>query len=63
MKINLQGSGQNTAQLGNHYDFYKNIDLDDMLKEYMKRYHPKTVDVLSVILESIQIYFLELILM
>ena len=42
MKINLQSSGQNTVQLGSHYDFYKNIDLDDMLKEYMKRYHPRT---------------------
>ena len=43
MKINLQATGQNTAQLGGHYDFYKSIDLDDILKEYMKRYHPKTV--------------------
>jgi hypothetical protein len=42
MKINMQGSGQNTAQLGVHYDFYKNIDIDDLLKEFMKRYHPST---------------------
>jgi hypothetical protein len=39
MKINMQGSGQNTVQLGGHYDFYKNIDIDDLLKEFMKRYH------------------------
>ncbi len=42
MKINLQSSGQNTAQLGGYYDFYKSVDIDDLLKEYMKRYHPKT---------------------
>ena len=42
MKINIQGSGQNTVQLGAHYDFYKNIDLDDLLKEFMKRYHSRT---------------------
>jgi hypothetical protein len=42
MKINMQGSGQNTAQLGAHYDFYKNIDIDDLSKEFMKRYHPRT---------------------
>jgi hypothetical protein len=62
MKINLQSSGQNIAQLGGHYDFYKNIDVEDMLKEYMKRYHPKAVDVLSVISEGNQISFLELIM-
>src|ERR687897_1634923 len=28
MKINMQGSGQNTIQLGSHYDFYKNIDVE-----------------------------------
>jgi hypothetical protein len=42
MKSNLQSFGQNTAQLGGHYDFYKNIDVEDMLKERMKRYYPKT---------------------
>ena len=42
MKINMQGSGQNTVQLGAHYDFYKNIDMDDLLKEFMKRYHSRT---------------------
>lgn len=42
MKINLQATGQNTVQLGGHYDFYKSVDIDDLLKEYMKRYHPKT---------------------
>jgi hypothetical protein len=30
MKINMQASGQNTAQLGGHHDFYKNIDIDDL---------------------------------
>jgi hypothetical protein len=42
MKGNFQSSGRNTAQLEGHYDFYKNIDVEDMLKEDMKRYHPKT---------------------
>jgi len=42
MKSNLQASGQNTAQSGNYYDFYKNIDTNDLLKEYNKRYHSRT---------------------
>ena len=42
MKINLQATGQNTAQLGGYYDFYKSVNSEDLLKEYMKRYHPKT---------------------
>lgn len=42
MKINLQATGQNTAQLGYYYDFYKSVDIEDLLNEYMKRYHPKT---------------------
>ena len=42
MKINLQATGQNTAQLGGYYDFYKSVDIEDLLKQYMKRYHPKT---------------------
>jgi hypothetical protein len=42
MKINLQATGQNTAQLGCYYDFYKSVDIQDLLKEYVKRYHPKT---------------------
>src|ERR687897_578164 len=42
MKINMQASGQNTAQLGAHYDFYKNLDIDDLLREFMKRYQART---------------------
>ncbi|MGB6532833.1 MAG: hypothetical protein WBF33_32460 [Candidatus Nitrosopolaris sp.] len=42
MKSNLQATGQRTAQSGNYYDFYKNIDTDDLLKEYNKRYHSRT---------------------
>ena len=42
MKSNLQASGQNTVQSGNYYDFYKNIDTNDLLKEYNKRYHSRT---------------------
>jgi hypothetical protein len=42
MKSNLQATGQNTAQSVNYYDFYKNIDIDDLLKEYNKRYHSRT---------------------
>ena len=41
MKSNLH-TGQRTAQLGNYYDFYKNIDTNDLLKEYNKRYHSRT---------------------
>src|SRR5215469_17974049 len=37
MKSNLQATGQRTAQSGNYYDFYKNIDTNDLLKEYNKR--------------------------
>jgi hypothetical protein len=42
MKSNLQSTGQNTAQSVNYYDFYKNIDINDLLKEYNKRYHSRT---------------------
>jgi hypothetical protein len=42
MKLNSQGSGQYTLQPETNYDFYKKIDIDDLLKEYQKRYHPKT---------------------
>jgi len=42
MKMNLQAAGQSTVQSSNYYDFYKNVDVDDLLKEYMKRYHSKT---------------------
>lgn len=42
MKINSQGSGQYTLQPETNYDFYKKVDVDDLLKEYEKRYHPKT---------------------
>jgi hypothetical protein len=42
MKINLQATGQNTAQLGCLYDFYKSVDIEDLRNEYMKRYRPKT---------------------
>jgi hypothetical protein len=42
MKSNLQATGQRTAQSGNYYDFYKNIDINDLLKEYNKRYHSRT---------------------
>ena len=42
MKINNQGSGQYTLQPETNYDFYKKIDVDDILKEFEKRYHPKT---------------------
>ena len=41
MKINLQGSGQNTAQLGNHYDFYKNINMM-ICKRIHEEIDPKT---------------------
>jgi hypothetical protein len=34
MKSNLQATGQRTAQSGNYYECYKNIDTDDLLKEY-----------------------------
>ncbi|MFY9795938.1 MAG: hypothetical protein WAJ93_09630, partial [Candidatus Nitrosopolaris sp.] len=42
MKSNLQATGQRTALSGNYYDFYKNIDTNDLLKEYNKRYHSRT---------------------
>lgn len=42
MKLNSQGSGQYTLQPETNYDFYKKIDIDELLKEYQKRYHPKT---------------------
>jgi hypothetical protein len=42
MKSNLQATGQNTVQSGNYYDFYKNIDINDLLKEYNKRYYSRT---------------------
>jgi hypothetical protein len=42
MKTNLQATGQNTVQSGNYYDFYKNIDINDLLKEYNKRYYSRT---------------------
>jgi len=42
MKINSQGSGQYTLQRETNYDFYKKIDIDELLKEYERRYHPKT---------------------
>jgi hypothetical protein len=42
MKTNLQANGQSTVQQGNYYDFYKSVDTDDLLKEYMKRYTTKT---------------------
>jgi hypothetical protein len=42
MKTNLQASGQATSQSGNYYDFYKSVNIDDLSKEYNKRYHPRT---------------------
>lgn len=42
MKTNFQANGQSTIQQGNYYDFYKTVDTDDLLKEYMKRYTTKT---------------------
>jgi hypothetical protein len=39
---NLQATGLRMAQSGNYYDFYKNIDTNDLLKEYNKRYHSRT---------------------
>jgi integrase-like protein len=38
----LQATGQATSQSGNYYDFYKSVNIDDLLKEYNKRYHPRT---------------------
>lgn len=38
MKTNSQVNGQSTFQQGNYYDFYKTVDVDDLLKEYVKRY-------------------------
>ena len=31
-----------TSQQGNYYDFHKTVDVDDLLKEYVKRYTTKT---------------------
>jgi hypothetical protein len=42
IKTNLQATGQLTAQSGNYYDFYKSVDVNDLSREYNKRYHPKT---------------------
>ncbi|HJT84098.1 MAG TPA: hypothetical protein VJ697_06415 [Nitrososphaeraceae archaeon] len=64
MKLNSQRAGQYTLQLETNYDFYKKIDIDDLLKEYGKRYHPKTVKCLvsyfrryaDIFLVSILIY-------
>jgi Archaeal phage integrase len=42
IKTNLQATGQITGQSGNYYDFYKTVDINDLSREYNKRYHPKT---------------------
>jgi hypothetical protein len=57
MKSNLQATGLRTAQLGNYYDFYKNVDTNDLLKEYNKRYHSTTAVSLVKLLRYADIFF------
>jgi hypothetical protein len=42
MKTNLQTTGQITGLSGKPYDFYKQIDIDDLHKYLIEKYHEHT---------------------
>jgi CRISPR/Cas system Type II protein with McrA/HNH and RuvC-like nuclease domain len=42
MKTNLETSGQLTGLLGKPFDFYKQIDINDLHKYLIERYHQHT---------------------
>ena len=42
MKTNLQSNGQITGLSGKHYDFYKQIDINDLHRYLIEKYHEHT---------------------
>ncbi|MGB8032965.1 MAG: hypothetical protein WCF03_03990 [Nitrososphaeraceae archaeon] len=60
MNTNLQTTGQITGLSGKSYDFYKQIDIDDLRKYLIEKYHEHTAEEIFFFYNGLSINFSEL---